>query len=72
MIDRLQKSTPDTRIICVLATTIGQSIKQGYVEACQHYNVESVPLTDIDLMEGHPTIKGMKQIKEQLIDALLE
>ena len=31
-----------------------------------HYNIDCIELHDIDKKSGHPSIKGMEQISEQI------
>jgi hypothetical protein len=38
-------------------------------EICTHYQVQLVELHDIEKQNGHPSIKGMKSICEQLLEA---
>ena len=33
---------------------------------CNHYNIDCIELHDIDKKSGHPSIKGMEQISEQI------
>ncbi|HRN15845.1 MAG TPA: SGNH/GDSL hydrolase family protein, partial [Xylanibacter oryzae] len=37
---------------------------------CDHYNIKYIELQNIDKMSGHPSVKGHKQIAEQ-IEAVL-
>lgn len=67
---RLVEHLPQTRLLCVLNTKLRPEIAEGFVAACEHYGVDYVALEDIDKKSGHPTILGMKQIKEQILDRL--
>jgi hypothetical protein len=37
---------------------------------CKHYGVQLIELYDIEKQNGHPSIKGMQSICDQLIKAI--
>ena len=67
---RLVESLPQTKLLCVINTKLRNEIAEGFVTACEHYGVDYVILRDVDKISGHPTILGMEQIKEQILDRL--
>lgn len=69
-IDKARRTLPDARIICVINTDIKEEIRDALENASAHYGVEFLRLKDIDKVGGHPTVKGMAQISEQVIEAL--
>lgn len=70
LLNRVKELLPKSDIRFILNTDIKQPITDGLKEACEHYSIPLVTLCDIDKMGGHPTIKGMAQICEQLLNAL--
>ena len=44
-----------------------RTITDNFKIVCEKYGVDIVELNDIDKNSGHPTIKGMKQIKDQVL-----
>ena len=68
LLDRIKNASPETNVICIFNTSLTEEITAGYVEACQHYDVDYVSLDTIDKLGGHPNIKGMIQIKEQITE----
>ena len=50
-----------------LKESIGESVRT----ICQHYGVKCIELQGIDKKSGHPSVKGMQQIADQ-IDAALK
>lgn len=70
LLSRMKAVLPNTRIIWLLNTDLRMEIEEGILAACQHYGVESLCLRDIDKITGHPSIAGMKQIKEQVLSYL--
>lgn len=61
---------PGARIINVMNTGLKEEIENGITEISRIYGADLVVLKCIDKHEGHPTILGMKQIKEQFIDQI--
>lgn len=70
LLHRLVENLPDTRLLCVINTKLRPEIEGCFVTACEHYGVDFVMLEDIEKKSGHPTILGMEQIKEQILDHL--
>ena len=68
LIDLLIKTIPDANIYCILNTELKPEIVDFYKLVCEKNNVGIIELRDIEKIWGHPTVKGMKQIKEQILD----
>lgn len=71
LLDRTQKCLPDTRVVCIM-NEIKPVYADGYRAACAHYGIECINLTNLDLQNFHPTVKGMVQIKEQVLQHFAE
>lgn len=69
-INELRRILPNAHIIPVINTELKPKIEEGFKAACTHYGIKPVALHNIDKRGGHPTIKGMKEIKNQIIDSL--
>lgn len=63
---KLKETKPDANIIFLINTGLKPKIAETIREACDRYDMKYLELSDIDKSHGHPTIKGMSQIKEQL------
>lgn len=63
---RIAEELPEVRKICIVNTGLKDEISSCLKNAVDKYGFEKVVLSDIDKMAGHPTIKGMEQIKEQV------
>lgn len=61
---------PNTQIYFILNDSLGKAVPDAIHEICAHYSVPVIDLVDIDKMEGHPTVKGMQQIVDQLNAAI--
>ena len=51
-------------------TELKEEMYQGVRLVCTKYGVDLLELENIDKQFGHPSIAGMKQIKEQVIKVL--
>ncbi len=59
---------PDSKIIFMLNSELGEELPEATEKICAYYDIDLLKLTDdVDKISGHPTIKGMKQISDQLI-----
>ncbi len=66
LISRLQGILPNAQLIFVINCNIKMKIIHGIKDICQHYGILCVELKGIDKANGHPTVLGMSQIKEQI------
>ena len=60
----------DAEIVCIVNTELKPEIAEGLKTASAHYGIKAVALDNIDKLGGHPSIKGMKEIKDQVLTAL--
>ena len=70
LLHQITRHFPDTRIVCMINTELKPVIEEGFKTACEKYKVDYLQLEDIDKKCGHPTIAGMKQIEEQILNFL--
>ena len=54
----------------LINTEMKDEIADGIAAACEHAHVRALRLHDIDKAGGHPTVKGMRQIEQQLLEFL--
>lgn len=66
----LKNNLPCTKIVCVINVQLKQEIKDAFAYLCEKYGFVCAKLKDLDLVNGHPTSKGMEQIKDQILDSL--
>lgn len=64
----LKEQLPKARILCLINTELKNEIAEGMKQACEHNRIPALSLKDIDKRSGHPTVKGMAQIEEQVLD----
>jgi hypothetical protein len=56
----------NTQLYFILNDGLSEEITSSCKEICHHYGVKCIELKGIDKQGGHPTVKGMGQIVEQL------
>lgn len=57
---------PNVKIYFLLNDGLSKDITESAKEICSHYQIPCIELTQLDKMNGHPTIKGMEQICQQI------
>lgn len=70
MVNWLKLHHPNVRIYYIINTDLKPEFTESMKVICNHYNVPYIQLKDIDKKNGHPTVKGMKAIAEQVSEAL--
>lgn len=68
--DKLKQTLPEAEIVCIINTGLKEEIAEGFKVACAHYGIKPVVLHDIDKRGGHPTKRGMCEIKAQILKQL--
>lgn len=66
MLERLKALYPEATIINVVNSELSDEVTSSQQTICDHYGVCSILLKDIDKQWGHPSIKGMKAIANQI------
>lgn len=61
---------PGTRIVYIINSELKSEITSSIIEICKKFEIEYVELHDIEKISGHPSISGMKEIKNQVLEAL--
>lgn len=70
LLDTLKNKLPETRPIALINTELKPEIEEKYIEGCKKYGVEFVKFDYIHKWDGHPTLTGMKQIKDKILETL--
>ena len=70
-IGRLKEILPSANIVSIINTNLKAEIGDTIKAASDHNGTAYVELSGIDKLTGHPTIKGMAEIKEQVKAALM-
>lgn len=67
---RLKEELPNANIYCLINTNLRADITNGMKTACDHYGIKYITFDSIDKVNGHPTAKGMTDIKNQVLKNL--
>jgi hypothetical protein len=66
LLSRMKERYVNTQLYFILNDGLSADIISSCKEICKHYDVKCIELNGIDKKNGHPTVKGMSQIDEQL------
>jgi lysophospholipase L1-like esterase len=66
MLHNMKSLYPKSEIYFILNNELRQSINESVETICKHYDIELIKLNDIHKISGHPSIKGMRQIANQV------
>lgn len=66
----LKALLPKAKIYCLINTEIKEEIISCLQEASKKYGITTVSFDTIDKTNGHPTVQGMKDIKNSVLKAL--
>lgn len=70
LLDQLKSIYPEAKVYAILNSELRDAINESTREVCSHYEVQLIELHDIEKQNGHPSIKGMQAINEQLQEAI--
>lgn len=70
LLSEAQNRYPGTKIVFIVNTELKSEISSSIIEVCKHYGIRYIELRDIDKQHGHPSVKGMIQIKNQMMKFL--
>ena len=66
LLEKMIDYYPNVEIIFLLNDDLRNEIDESVKTICAHYGVKCIELENIDKINGHPSVKGMKQISEQI------
>lgn len=66
MLDFMKNRYLNVELYFILNDGLQDEINESVKTICEHYQVPCIVLKDIDKINGHPSIKGMNQICEQV------
>ena len=66
----LQNRYPGTEVYVIINDILSEDVTASMKIICDHYHVPYIQLHDIDKQWGHPSQKGMRQIAEQVAEAI--
>ena len=66
----LKETLPQADIYCLINTDIKPEIATCMKNACEKYQITPITFNSIDKKCGHPTIQGMKNIKDSVLKVI--
>lgn len=70
MLDWMTKNYKKSKIYFLLNDGLSAEVTESSKTICEHYGVTCIELENIDKKAGHPSVKGMQQIAEQVEQAI--
>lgn len=67
---KLRETLPQAKIVWIINYNFKEEIRSEMLESAKKFNIITVELNDFEKINGHPNIKGMTEIKDQIINAL--
>lgn len=68
MLEHMKYRYPNVEIYFILNCDLKKEINESVENICRHYSIPCIVLHDIEKQSGHPSIKGMQQINDQIIE----
>jgi len=66
LLDTCVNRLSGVKVYCIINTELKEELSSEYIKACKKYSVDYIELCDIEKFSGHPTVRGMKQIRTQI------
>lgn len=71
LFNKVKETLPNTRVVVVIDDTLRYDITSTLAAAAEHYGFEEVHLdNNIEMIEPHPTVLGMKQIERAIREVM--
>lgn len=69
-LEGLKKNLPKTKIYCILNDELKEEIVSYMISESSRLGVEYIQLSEVEKDSGHPTVKGMERIYQQVLEAI--
>ncbi len=70
LLDSMTNHYRSSQIYFLLNDSLKESINESVLTICKHYRIDCISLHNIEKKGGHPSIKGMEQINDQIKEFL--
>jgi len=67
-LSRVREELPDVNVVCIINTELKDEVNDCFADTCKRLNMHAVRLENIDKANGHPTVRGMREISRQVLD----
>ena len=68
LVNLIKTNFPDAKVYCIINNCMKEEIVEFYGSVCKANDIGVILLHDIDKINSHPTIKGMLEIKKQVLE----
>lgn len=68
LISKIKEAAPNAKLYWLINEFIKPEIIKAMITACEYYKVDFIRFKNIEMDQGHPTVVGMRDIKNQIID----
>ncbi len=69
-LNKLRETLPEGDIYCLINTELKAEITECLKSASEKSNIKVITFDFIDKIDGHPTVKGMSEIRKRVIKAI--
>lgn len=66
-LEKLRDALPNADVYCLINTELKAEITECFKNSCQRYGIKAISFDNIEKDLGHPTVKGMRDIKDGII-----
>ncbi len=66
LLSSMKEYYPGVEIVFLINNGLSDDVTLSTQAICDHYGIDYIQLVDIDRIEGHPSVKGMQQIVDQI------
>lgn len=70
MLQELQNRYPNVKLYFIANDVLKDDVLSSIQTICDHYQVKCIRLKNIDKQAGHPNVKGMRTIADQVLKAI--
>lgn len=70
LLTKLQEQYPSAKIYALLNSELQEEVNDSFRVICKQCGIQLIELYDIEKQNGHPSIKGMQSINQQLQDSI--
>ena len=68
LMSKIKEVAPNAKLYWLINEFLKPEIINAMITACEHYGVDFIKFKNIEMVEGHPTVTGMRDIKNQIIE----
>ena len=66
----LRETLPGAEIYCLINNALSEDIAECFEAACERRGITVVKFPELDIVNNHPTVRGMVQIKDTVLSAM--